>query len=153
MAGDFYPGPSSQPLTPRIAQPLPSQDRVRTWRVLERVCSPHWEGRQLCDELTSDSGDGLVATSTGDCRLLRLFAENQSLGILGLFATQSANIRRRELGELWGSTRSLGSEKIRALWDNPRTYYSTDQSRSPARVPGGHNASSEVAAVCERIGV
>src|SRR5216684_5804993 len=43
-----------------------------------------WGTTSSCDELTGGFGDGLEATSTGDCRLFRLLAENSSHGILGL---------------------------------------------------------------------
>jgi len=43
-----------------------------------------WGTTASCDELTGDFGGTFEATSIGDRSLFRPFAENQSLGILGL---------------------------------------------------------------------
>jgi hypothetical protein len=43
-----------------------------------------WGTTSTGKELTGNFGDALEDTSIGDCRLFRLFARNQSQGILGL---------------------------------------------------------------------
>jgi len=43
-----------------------------------------WGTTPPCAKLTGDSGSGFEAALIGDCRLFRLSAENQSLGILGV---------------------------------------------------------------------
>jgi hypothetical protein len=43
-----------------------------------------WGTASTGKELTGNFGDALEDTSIGDCRLFRLFARNQSQGILGL---------------------------------------------------------------------